>query len=103
MSSEPHGIGTSTVEVTNITAHGVWLLAGEREVFMSYKDFPWFKDVPVAKILNVEEPTPGHFYWPDLDVDLGLETIAHPERFPLKPPQILSEHGTLNRIDNGRD
>jgi hypothetical protein len=31
---------------------------------MSYDDFPWFKDAPVGKILNVEEPTPGHFYWP---------------------------------------
>jgi hypothetical protein len=84
MSSETLGIGALTVEVTNITAHGVWLLTGERELFMSYDDFPWFKDVPVSKILNVEEPTPGHFYWPELDVDLGLETIEHPERFPLR-------------------
>ena len=83
MSSEPRGIGTSTAEVTNITAHGVWLLAGERELFMPYSSFPFFKDVSVAKILNVEEATPGHFYWPDLDVDLGIETIEDPERFPL--------------------
>jgi hypothetical protein len=33
---------------------------------------------------RIEEPAPGHLYWPDLDVDLGLETIRHPERFPLK-------------------
>ena len=84
MSSEPLGIGTSTVEVTNISAHGVWLLSGERELFMPYAKFPWFKDVPVATILNVQEPTPGHFYWPDLDVDLGVESIEHPERFPLQ-------------------
>ncbi len=84
MSSEPRGIGTSTVEVTNITAHGVWLLAGDRELFMPYESFPWFKDVALAKVLNVEEPSPGHFYWPDLDVDLGIESIEHPERFPLK-------------------
>ncbi len=84
MSSEPLGIGTSAVEVTNITAHGVWLLAGERELFMPYEHFPWFKDVPVRKILKVEEPTPGHFYWPDLDVDLGMDSIEHPERYPLK-------------------
>lgn len=83
MTSEPRGIGTSTVEVTNITAHGVWLLAGERELFMPYSTFPFFKDASVAKILNVEEPTPGHFHWPDLDVDLGIDTIEHPERFPL--------------------
>ena len=36
------------------------------------------------RILAVEEPTPGHFYWPELDVDLGIKSIEHPERFPLK-------------------
>ena len=36
------------------------------------------------EVLNVEEPTPGHFFWPDLDVDLGIESIEHPERFPLE-------------------
>ena len=84
MSSKPLGKNTSQTEVTNISAHGVWLLCGDRELFMSYDDFPWFKDEPVGKILNVEELSPGHFYWPDLDVDLSMETIEHPERFPLK-------------------
>jgi len=50
---------------------------------MSFDDFPWFKDVPLARVLNVEELTPGHFYWPDLDVDLTTEIIEHPERYPL--------------------
>lgn len=84
MSSEPLGIGTSEVEITSISAHGIWLLSGEEELFLSYEDFPWFKDASVGQILNVREPTPGHFYWPELDVDLGVETIRHPERFPLQ-------------------
>ena len=84
MNSEPRGIGTSGVEVTNVSAHGVWLLAGDRELFMSYEAFPWFKDAPIGAILHVEEPSPGHFYWPELDVDLGIESIEHPQRFPLK-------------------
>lgn len=84
MRSKPLGKSTSPVEVTNISSHGVWLLAGEKELFLSYEDFPWFKDVPVGKVLTVEEPTPGHFYWPDLDIDLTAEIIEHPERFPLK-------------------
>ncbi|MDE2814299.1 MAG: DUF2442 domain-containing protein [Gemmatimonadota bacterium] len=73
-----------SVEVTNISTHGIWLLVGEREFFLSYEDFPWFKEVPIGSILRVEQPTPGHFYWPDLDVDLGIESIEQPERFPLK-------------------
>ena len=84
MSLRLHGIATSGIEVTNISSHGVWLLVGDRELFMSYEDFPWFKDAAVWKVLNVEEQSPGHLYWPDLDVDLGLETIENPEKFPLK-------------------
>lgn len=84
MKSESLGKTTSPVEVTNISRHGVWLLAGDTEFFMSHEDFPWFKEAPVGKVLNVEEPTPGHFHWPELDVDLTAEIIEHPERFPLK-------------------
>ncbi|GMQ96391.1 MAG: DUF2442 domain-containing protein [Gammaproteobacteria bacterium] len=84
MSLNPLGKNISEVEVTNITKHGLWLLSGDNEMFLSYDDFPWFKDVPVGKILSVEEPSPGHFYWPELDVDLGIQSIEHPEQFPLK-------------------
>src|SRR3982750_136828 len=59
MSLSAHGSNTFPVEVTHISNHGVWLLAGDQELFMSYEHFPWFKDVAVGKILNVEEPTPG--------------------------------------------
>ena len=84
MNSEQLGTIASDVEVTNISTHGIWLLVGEREFFLSYEDFPWFKEVPIGNILRIEQPTPGHFHWPDLDVDLGIESIEHPERFPLK-------------------
>lgn len=84
MNSKPHGKGTSAVEVSHISSHGIWLLAGDKELFMAYADFPWFKDAPVGQVLNVQEPSPAHYYWPDLDIDLTEEIIEHPERFPLK-------------------
>ena len=84
MSSLPRGANTSQAEVTNISGNGIWLLAGGVEHFLPFDEFPWFRDAPVGKILNVEEPTPGHFYWPDLDVDLGVESIENPQRFPLR-------------------
>jgi len=84
MSSSGPGKINSAVEVTNISAHGVWLLVRNRELFMSYDDFPWFREKPLKSILNVEEQSPGHFHWPDIDVDLTVEMIEHPERFPLK-------------------
>jgi len=79
-----HGNNTSVVEVTNISTHGVWLLAHNKELFMSYDDFPWFKDQTVKSIINVEEQSSGHYYWPDIDIDLTEEIIESPERFPLK-------------------
>ncbi|MEA3291863.1 MAG: DUF2442 domain-containing protein, partial [Pseudomonadota bacterium] len=84
MSLLAHGDNTSAVEVTNISSHGIWLLADNKELFMSYSDFPWFKDQPVKSIINVEKHSKDHFYWPDIDVDLSEEIIKHPNRFPLK-------------------
>ena len=84
MSSGKLGTSTSAVEVTNISAHGFWVLLGEEELFLPYEQFPWFADEPVSKIANVENPGPDHLFWPDLDVDLSIESIRHPENFPLR-------------------
>lgn len=70
-------------EITNISANGIWILTGEKELFMPFETFPWFKDASVAKIVHVETYSNGHLYWPDLDIDLTVEIIEHPERFPL--------------------
>lgn len=80
------GIGTSALpaEITNISANGIWLLVDERELFMPFDEFPWFADAPVRAILRMERPQPHHLYWPELDVDLALESIERPERYPLK-------------------
>lgn len=82
-SSSERGSATSTVEVTNISPHGFWLLVRGQEFFVSFEDFPWFRNQPIAKIFNVVEPAEGHFYWPELDIDLSSEILEHPERFPL--------------------
>ncbi|MBI3079570.1 MAG: DUF2442 domain-containing protein [Deltaproteobacteria bacterium] len=74
---------TSDVEVTNVSKHGFWLLVRGRELFLPFEHFPWFEDVPIGQLLNVELLHRDHLYWPDLDVDLSVESIEHPERFPL--------------------
>ena len=84
MNSLAHGQNTLAVEVTNVSSHGVWLLTRKAELFMSFDDFPWFKNQIIEAIINVEELSSGHYYWPDIDVDLTEEMIEHPERFPLK-------------------
>jgi uncharacterized protein DUF2442 len=83
MRSAPPGPSTSPVEVTNVSPHGFWLFVGEREMFVPFKDFPWFREATVREITNVELPSPHHLYWPDLDIDLAVESIGHPEKYPL--------------------
>ncbi len=83
MKSALRGRSISDVEVTNVSQHGFWVLVEGRELFLPFKEFPWFKDAPVAHLVNVEMPHPAHLYWPDLDVDLSVESIEFPERFPL--------------------
>jgi hypothetical protein len=78
------GAATSEVEVTNISKHGFWLLVDDRELFLPFEEFPWFKRAPVQAILRLERPSPRHLYWPDIDVDLSLDSIEHPERYPLR-------------------
>ena len=77
------GASTLEVEVTNVSKHGFWLLLGDEELFVPFAQFPWFKDAPIAKLTNVERPQQHHLYWPDLDIDLAVESIRHPEKFPL--------------------
>lgn len=71
------------VEVGNVSKHGFWILVDGRELFLSFKDFTWFQDAPIGRLLNVQLLHSHHLYWPDLDVDLSVESIEHPEHFPL--------------------
>ena len=84
MSSVPLGTSTSAAEVTNISRHGVWMLIDERELFMPFEDFPWFRSASIESILNLERPQPHHLYWPELDIDLSVDSIENPQKYPLK-------------------
>ncbi|WP_367026445.1 DUF2442 domain-containing protein [Methylococcus sp. ANG] len=78
------GTDISPVEVSGVSKHGFWLLLDdEEELFVAFADFPWFSKAPVEQLFHVERPQPHHLYWPDLDVDLHVDSIRHPERFPL--------------------
>ncbi len=83
MKSAKLGKRTSPVEVTNVSVHGFWILIENKEHFLPFEQFPWFRDAAIAQLVNVELPSAQHLYWPDLDVDLAVESIDFPERFPL--------------------
>jgi hypothetical protein len=78
------GSNISQVEVLGISKHGFWILLDEEtELFVSFLDFSWFRKATVEQLFCVERPLPHHLYWPELDVDLHVDSIQHPENYPL--------------------
>jgi hypothetical protein len=77
------GRAISKAEVLNVSPHGFWRFVAGREPFLGFDDFPWFRHAPVQQLFNVEFSHGNHLYWPELDVDLDLERIQHPKKFPL--------------------
>ncbi|MBI5701801.1 DUF2442 domain-containing protein [Candidatus Saganbacteria bacterium] len=73
-----------SVSVENITSFGIWLLAKEKEYFLKYRDYPYFKNQSVSSIQNVKLLHGFHLYWPKLDIDLEIDSLENPEKYPLK-------------------
>ena len=83
MKSSVLGKNTSKVDVQDITRHGVWLFLKGKEFFLPFKEFPWFKDAKISAVYNVTLQHKSHLYWPDLDVDLHIDSLASPRNYPL--------------------
>ncbi len=78
------GVSISPVEVSAASRYGFWLLLEDNEeLFVPFADFPWFRKASVEQLFYVERPQQHHLYWPELDVDLHLDSIRHPDLFPL--------------------
>lgn len=84
MKSSKSGNNTSKAEVQGISNHGFWLLINGEEFFLTYKDYPWFVNATVKEIYNLKFSFGHHLHWPDLDIDLDLDSLRHPEKYPLK-------------------
>lgn len=83
MKSAQPGSSTSGVELANVSQSGLWLLVDGRERYLPFADFPWFKDATIGQLSLIERPGANHLRWPDLDVDLTLESIDRPADYPL--------------------
>ena len=78
-----HGTTPAGAEVTHVFRHGFWLLLEVEELLVPFAQFPWFRKATIDQLWDVQWPTPDHLYWPQLDVDLSVESIRNPEAFPL--------------------
>jgi hypothetical protein len=72
------------VSVENISPFGIWLFVKEKEFFLSYETFPYFKDQTLKAIQNIQLLHDHHLYWPELDVDLEIDNLENPDKYPLQ-------------------
>jgi len=72
------------VSIENITPFGIWMLVKGKEYFLKYSDYPYFENQTIKSIQNVKLLHEFHLRWPDLDVDLEIDNLENPEKYPLK-------------------
>ena len=89
---------TLEAEVATVTGYCVWMLIDDDELALPYSEFPWFTAATIQQILNVLRPTVDHLYWPDLDVDLFVESIRHCENFPLRAKSTVQPRHSLELL-----
>ncbi len=81
MKSSEHGNLTSKPEVTNISQHGFWLFLNDKEYFLPFEKYPWFRDAMISDIINIELQHENHLYWPTLDIDLSISILEDPDKY----------------------
>ena len=62
MKSEIPGTNISIPEVLNVSTHGFWLMVADREHFLAFADFPWFRAAILQQLFNVELHHGDHLY-----------------------------------------
>lgn len=80
--SRNHPVDTS-VSVLMINAQGIMLSVCGNDYFLSYNRIPWMRDASINNVLNVKMSGRNAIEWPDLNVDLEIDSLKHPERYPL--------------------
>ena len=83
MKLKNRGKSISRVEVLNVSEHGFWIYVSGTEYFLPYTKFPWFRNATIDQIRDVQLVHAHHLRWPDLDVDLELESLSHTEKYSL--------------------
>jgi hypothetical protein len=57
------------------------VLLDARELFVPFASFPWLRDATNQQLIRVPRPGAYHFPWPDLDVDLAVESAGARSEF----------------------
>ena len=69
--------------VLMINSQGVLLSVCGHDYFLSYNRVPWMRNASINEVLDVRMCGRNAIEWPLLDIDLEIDSLRHPERYPL--------------------
>ena len=73
----------TSVNVLMINDKGIMLSVKGNDYFISFNRIPWLKSASTMDALDVRMSGRNAIEWPKLDVDLEIDSLKHPERYPL--------------------
>ena len=74
---------STSVSVLMINAQGIMISVGGQDFFLSYNRIPWMREASIKDVLDVQMCGNEAIEWPSLDIDLEIDSLRHPERYPL--------------------
>ena len=78
-----NNINSTSVSVFMINGQGIMISVGGQDFFLSYNRVPWMREASINDVLNIRMCGNDAVEWPALDVDLEIDSLRHPERYPL--------------------
>lgn len=78
-----NNIADTSASVLMINSQGLMLSVAGNDYFLSYNRIPWMRDASINEVLDVRMCGHNAIEWPKLDVDLEIDSLKHPERYPL--------------------
>lgn len=72
-----------SVDVLMINDRGIMISVQGQDYFLSYNRVPWMRNATINEVLDVQMSGKNAIEWPKLDVDLEVDSLKHPERYPL--------------------
>jgi hypothetical protein len=66
-----------------INGQGIMISVCGQDYFLSYNRIPWMREASINDVLDVRMCGSEAIEWPRLDIDLEIESLRHPERYPL--------------------
>jgi hypothetical protein len=81
----------TSVSVRSIMPDGIFISVLGRDYYLSFDRLPWFRNAKVSDIMNVSMVGTIGIRWDNLDVDLEIDSLIYPERYPLIMKRTIDE------------